>query len=181
MRDLILLSGGLDSALCLRLSMENGRNPIALGFDYGQPHKVELTYAKALAASLGVTLLTESLPTLGKSDDIVFVGRNLLFIASAVPVAVRLGCDNIVIGVNASDYARFPDCRESFMRAASTATEVYGVTVSAPLIGMSKADVVKAYKAIGGQVDDTWTCYQPTPSGDRCGTCYSCLGLEEAL
>lgn len=181
MGDLVLLSGGLDSALCLRRSVSEGRSPAALGFHYGQKHAVELLSAEKIAKNLGVDFYTLELTKLEKSDSLVFVGRNLLFIASAIPVAVSLGRDSIVIGANADDSGLFPDCRPEFMRAASKVAGAYGVSVKYPLLNMTKKDIVDGYRALGGDVNETWTCYFPNDSGGQCGVCHACRCIKEAL
>ena len=181
MRDLVLLSGGLDSALCLRRSISEGRSPVALGFHYGQDHAVELLSAEKIARGLGVNFYTLEVAKLEKSDNLVFVGRNLLFIASAIPMAVSLGCDSIVIGANSDDSRLFPDCRVEFMQAVSKASEAYGVSVRCPLLNMTKKDIVGSYMALGGDVNETWTCYSPNASGGQCGVCHACRCIKEAM
>lgn len=170
--NLLLLSGGLDSALCLaRYGAEQ-----AVGFDYGQPHRIELSYAAKIAAHFGVPFSVRELPAMPRVDDVVFAGRNAVMLTAAAAIAQAAGIDRIVIGCNFSDAQRFPDCRPPFIKAMSEALKyAYGVTVHAPLLTTSKAQIVAEARELG--LPETWTCYAPTPSGERCGLCYSCRGL----
>lgn len=172
MSNLILLSGGLDSALCLaRYGAE-----LAVGFDYGQPHAVELEHAERIAAKANVPFRRVSVPEMPKTDEVVFAGRNAVLIAHAVAIAHAEGIGNVVIGCNFSDAQRFADCRPPFIRSLNLAMmEGYGVRVWAPLLTTSKAQVVAEARERG--ITDTWTCYSPTPEGKQCGECYSCRGL----
>lgn len=171
-RNLILLSGGLDSALCLH----RYGAALAVGFDYGQPHAIELTYARRIADEYGVEYLQRELPAMPRVDDVVFAGRNAVMLASAAAIAQARGLAAIVIGCNFSDAQRFPDCRPEFIRAMNDAFKVaYGISVSAPLLTCTKAMIVAEAKA--ARLPETWTCYAPTPAGERCGECYSCKGL----
>jgi 7-cyano-7-deazaguanine synthase len=172
-RNLILLSGGLDSALCLaRYGAAQ-----AVGFDYGQPHRVELTHAARIAAHYGVPFSVHQLPSMPRVDDVVFAGRNAVLLAVASALAQASNTENIVIGCNFSDAQRFPDCRPAFIKAMNDALRgAYGVRVSAPLLTMTKAQIVAEARERG--IPETWTCYAPTPAGERCGECYSCKGLQ---
>ena len=173
MGNLILLSGGMDSALCLhKFGAE-----LAVCFDYGQPHVIEMQYAERIAKRYGIQFDTYKLPCLQKSDDIVFVGRNALMLAFAVPVAALNGMDTVLIGCNADDAKRFPDCRPEFISNMDSALrKAYGVGVCAPLINATKAQIVSESTSLG--LPETWTCYEPTKDGRQCGNCYSCKGLQ---
>jgi 7-cyano-7-deazaguanine synthase len=169
---MLLLSGGLDSTLCLaRYGAAQ-----AVGFDYGQPHRVELEHAAKIAAHYGVPFSVHQLPHMPRVNDVVFAGRNAVMLASAAALAQAAGIDKLVIGCNFSDAQRFPDCRPAFIKSMSEALKAaYGVSVHAPLLTTSKAQIVAEAKARG--LPETWTCYAPTPAGERCGECYSCKGL----
>lgn len=180
MAKLVLLSGGLDSTLCLDLAVEDGGKVFAVGFDYGQDHGIELEYAERTAARLGVPFKVIWLPKLPRPDGLVFSGRNLLICAYAITEAVALGCDSIVVGANKSDHKDFPDCRPEFFFGLSEAAKAYGVSVLTPLLGMSKSDVVRVAESRGLGLVHTWTCYSPKDGGP-CGECYSCKGLQEAV
>lgn len=171
---LILLSGGLDSALCLH----KFGAAVAVGFDYGQPHAIELTYARRISEKYGVEYVQHGLPLMPRINDVVFAGRNAVMLATGVAMAQERGIDSVVIGCNFSDAQRFPDCRPDFIRAISRAfKDAYGVSVHAPLLTHTKAMIVAEAKAAG--LPETWTCYAPTSSGERCGVCYACKSLLE--
>ncbi len=170
MKALILLSGGIDSALALHIF---GIEAVcAVGFDYGQPHVIELDYAQALADVSGVPFFRVKLPTINKTDDIVFAGRNAILLASGAAIAQNFGCDTVVIGCNADDRERFPDCRPEFIAAMADALgPAYGVTISAPLIEFSKARIIAMAEEYG--IGPTWSCYDPQ-SETPCGVCLAC-------
>lgn len=173
MNNLLLLSGGLDSTLCLA----RYGAALAVGFEYDQPHAIELQHAERIAAHYGVPFERHRLPTMPRVNDVVFAGRNAVMLSAAAALAQARGHDAVVIGCNFSDAQRFPDCRPEFIRAINQAFKVaYGVTVRAPLLTTSKAQVVKEARDRG--VPPTWTCYAPTPAGLQCGNCYSCRGLQ---
>lgn len=138
MNTVVVLSGGLDSTVCLALAMHSGDDAIALSIDYGQRHAVELERARAIAAHYGVehieqrldlsawggsalTDATIDMPTAtdaasGPAIPITYVpGRNLIFLSLAVALAEARGCSAVSIGVNALDYSGYPDCRPEFI------------------------------------------------------------------
>ena len=169
--NLILLSGGLDSALCLH---RYGAN-LAVGFDYGQRALIELGYAEKIAAKYGVPFERHSLLAMPKVNDVVAAGRNAVLLSAAASIAQFRGFNSVTIGCNFSDATRFPDCRPAFIKAMNAAlSEAYGVTVHAPLLTTSKAMIVQEGKTAG--LPETWTCYAPN-NGKPCGECYSCKSL----
>lgn len=175
MGNLILLSGGLDSALCLH---KYGAE-LCVGFDYGQPHAIELQYAGKIALRYGVLFEVHKLMTMPKVNDVVFAGRNAVFLAAAASIAQTRGIKNVIIGCNYSDHERFPDCRPPFIRALSEAyREAYGVTVSAPLLTTSKTAIVGESPA--WMLDETWTCYSPK-DGKQCGECPACKVMARSI
>jgi 7-cyano-7-deazaguanine synthase len=169
--NLILLSGGMDSALCLhRYGAE-----LAVGFYYGQPHDIELEYAGRIADHYQVPYIRRNLPFMPRIDDVVFAGRNAVLIAMGAAIAQERGLDTVVIGSNFSDAQRFPDCRPPFIKAMNEACKfAYGVSAVAPLLTMSKAQIVAEAREIG--LPETWTCYAPK-DGRQCGECYACKSL----
>lgn len=174
MTQLLLLSGGLDSALCLH----RFGAAAAVGFDYGQPHIIELEHGGRLAAAAGVPYEVVKLPPLPRTNDVVFAGRNAVMLSVAAAMAHDRGFASIMIGCNFSDAQRFPDCRPDFLRNIDRAfRHAYGVGVYAPLLTMSKAQIVADAREVG--ITDTWTCYAPR-EGTPCGECYSCKGLADA-
>ena len=210
----VLLSGGLDSSTCLLIAREEGYEVHALSFDYGQRHAVELDKARAVALRYGVaehrvaridfpapgaSALTDpdiAVPreSLGQvSIPITYVpARNTLFLAHALAWAEALEAFDIFLGANALDYSGYPDCRpeflEAFERMANLGTRagVEGARfrIRAPLLELTKAQIVARGAALGLDFGLTSSCYDPSPEGAPCGRCDSCLlrrkGFEEA-
>jgi 7-cyano-7-deazaguanine synthase len=198
----VLVSGGLDSATTLAIARERGHRCLALSFDYGQRHAVELEAARRVAASQGVAghrILTMPIGDFGHSAltdpsipvpesptagiPVTYVpARNTIFLAFALAFAEVTGARHIYIGVNAVDYSGYPDCRPAFIRAfeylanLATRAAVEGETVSihAPLIELSKADIIRRGTALGVDYAMTVSCYQPDGEGLACGRCDSC-------
>ena len=208
----VLLSGGLDSATTLAIARAAGHACHALSFDYGQRHRVELEAARRVATALGavehrivkidtawiggsaltdVAIAVPEAPTAG--IPVTYVpARNTAFLALALGWAEVLGARDIWIGVNAVDYSGYPDCRPEFIAAfevlANLATRA-GVEgghfrVRAPLIELSKAEIVRRGAALGVDYGLTLSCYQPDAAGRACGRCDSCrlrrAGFEAA-
>jgi len=213
-RAVCLLSGGLDSATCLAIARTQRYACYCLSFDYGQRHAVELQAARRLAESLGAkehriatidlrlfggSALTAdiSVPkggTAGGEIPVTYVpARNTIFLSFALAYAEVVGAETIFIGVNAIDYSGYPDCRPEFIHAfekmANVATKagVEGtttLTVCAPLIKMTKGQIVRTALDLGVDLSLTHSCYDPDESGRPCGNCDSCIlrqrGFEEA-
>jgi len=205
----VLVSGGLDSATVLALARASGRECYALSFDYGQRHRAELDAAARVAAELGAaehrtvsiglggfggSALTDTsiaVPESGTSGiPITYVpARNTVFLSLALGWAEVLGAREIHIGVNAIDYSGYPDCRPEFIAAfeqvANLATkagvEGEAFNIVAPLIRLSKAEIIQAGLAHG--VDFAWTvsCYQADTEGRACGVCDSCRLRKEGF
>ncbi|MFY9556040.1 MAG: 7-cyano-7-deazaguanine synthase QueC [Blastocatellia bacterium] len=131
---------------------------------------------------------------IGSGIPVTYVpARNTIFLSFALGWAEVLGAEDIFIGVNALDYSGYPDCRpeyiEAFERLAGLATKAgveqrMRLTVHAPLISMSKAEIIKTGLSLGVDYSLTHSCYDPTPQGLACGKCDSCLlrlkGFAEA-
>jgi 7-cyano-7-deazaguanine synthase len=198
----VLLSGGLDSATVLAMARAQGFECYALSLDYGQRHHAELVAAGRVAGALGVSehrVLPLSLDAIGgsaltdRSIDVPESGgegipvtyvpaRNTVFLAVALGWAEVLGASDLFVGVNAVDYSGYPDCRpafiEAFERLANLATKA-GVEggqfkVHAPLIEMSKAEIIRAGTKLGVDYALTVSCYQADEEGIACGVCDSC-------
>jgi len=201
-RAIILLSGGLDSATVLAMARDAGYACYALSVDYGQRHRAELDAAKGLANLLGAiehrvahldlrvfggSALTDNAIAVPESPTtgipITYVpARNTLMLALALGYAEVVGAIDIFIGVNAVDYSGYPDCRPDFIEAFQTlarlATKV-GVEgarlrIQAPIIGMSKAQIIQVGRALGVDYSMTVSCYQADTLGLACGRCDSC-------
>jgi 7-cyano-7-deazaguanine synthase len=199
----VLLSGGLDSATTLAFSVRDGFTAYALSFDYGQRHKLELEAAKRVAASLGAnehrivridlrvfggSALTAEIAVpknrqIKKEIPVTYVpARNTIFLSYALAWCEVLGAADIFIGANAIDYSGYPDCRPEFINAfeqlAGVATKagVEGTRfrIHAPLISMSKAEIIRKGAELGVDYSLTHSCYDPTPEGLACAKCDSC-------
>lgn len=201
---MVLLSGGLDSAVTLALAQAEGFAPIALSFSYGQRHAVELDAARRVAAAAGVrehvvakidlrifggsALTAEIDVPKGAAPDsaaipVTYVpARNTIFLSYALALAEVRGAADIFLGVNALDYSGYPDCRPEFVAAfermarLATRAGVEGapLRIRAPLMDMRKAEVVRRGLALGVDFSQTRSCYDPDAAGRACGSCDSC-------
>lgn len=181
MKTLVLLSGGIDSAVCLALA--RGDERLAVGFDYGQPHVIELEHAAHVASAEGVPFEIVKLPSMVRvgAAGIVVAGRNAVFLSVGVALAAMRGYDRVAIGSNFSDWEDFPDCRPAFIKAMSAAFEAaeYGPRLWPAVLRMTKTQVVQKARELGVSVEATWTCYNPHER-QPCGECYSCKAREGA-
>jgi 7-cyano-7-deazaguanine synthase len=213
-RAVVLLSGGLDSTTVAAIARDDGYEVFALTVSYGQRHQVEIKAAREVAAALGVSrhvelsvdlcafggsALTSDLPVpkdrpLDTPDiPVTYVpARNTVFLSLALAWAEVLGARDIFVGVNALDYSGYPDCRPEFIQAferlavLATRAGVEGEAfrVHAPLLHMTKAEIVRRGLELGVDYALTHSCYDPAPDGGGCGRCDSCLlrakGFAEA-
>jgi len=211
-RAVVLLSGGLDSATALAVARSQGYRCHALSVDYGQRHHSELAAAQAVTRQLGAeehrvvhldmgqfggSALTDpglAVPTSpSQGIPITYVpARNTVMLSLALAWAEVLDADAIFIGVNAVDYSGYPDCRpefvEAFARMANLATKrgVEGrpISIQAPLMHLSKADIIRLGTQLGVDYALTVSCYQADDLGQACGLCDSCRfrrqGFDEA-
>ncbi len=203
----ILVSGGIDSAVTLAIARSEGFHCIALSFDYGQRHRVELEYAKKIAADfasrhviipidftkIGGSALTDEIPV-PKSNEyrkdpaeipITYVpARNTIFLSFALALAETSNAESIFIGANAIDFSGYPDCRPGYISAfeivanMGTKTAVQQkrrFTIRAPLIKLTKAEIILKGIQLGVDFRHTNSCYDPDPDGRACGSCDSCL------
>ncbi len=171
---LVLLSGGLDSAVVLAAAIADKHIVEGVGFDYGQPHAIELDYAAKIAAHYSVPFRRVTLHHMPRVNDVVFAGRNMVLASQAVAIAAAEGFGAIALGCNFSDWERFPDCRPAFWRSIrEAARDAYGVSVLLPLLGMTKTQVVRKARKLAVPVAETWSCYAPK-DGAPCGECLAC-------
>jgi 7-cyano-7-deazaguanine synthase len=197
----VLVSGGMDSAVTLALAREQGFACRALSVDYGQRHLSELAAAERVATSLGAVehkVVHVDLRSIGGSAltadiDVPDAGgdgipvtyvpaRNTIMLSVALGWAEVLGARDIWCGVNAVDYSGYPDCRpefiDAFERLANLATKagVEGarLSVHAPLIRLSKADIVSEGVRLGVDFAQTVSCYRADVDGRACGACDAC-------
>jgi 7-cyano-7-deazaguanine synthase len=182
----VLLSGGLDSATVMAMALDAGYEIYAVSFRYGQRHSVELDCAAEQAVQRAKIEVPkhESLNELTDEIPVTYVpARNTVFLSSALAWAEVLESFDIFIGVNALDYSGYPDCRPEFIAAYETMANlatVAGVqgnklTLHAPLIDMTKAEIIQRGLALGVDYAKTTSCYDPASDGRACGHCDSCL------
>jgi 7-cyano-7-deazaguanine synthase len=207
-RAVILLSGGVDSSTCLAIARSDGYDCHALSVSYGQRNAPELDAAARVAQTLAVSqhrvleldlgwiggsALTADLPVpksdaglprpSGSEPPCTYVpARNSIFLAVGAAWADALGTDHLFIGVNRVDYSGYPDCRPDFVAAMQVAlrlgTRRQRLAIHAPLVDLSKGEIVRRGAALGLDYGLTWSCYDPQrgPCGFvACGRCDSCL------
>jgi len=200
----VLLSGGLDSATVLAMAKARGFDCYTIGFDYGQKHNSELKAAFRIAdafgdhphkvirldlGSIGGSALTSDdidVPVEGVANTgipVTYVpARNTVFLSIALGYGEVIGARHLFIGANAVDYSGYPDCRpafiEQFERLANVATAAIDGgdrwSVEAPLMTMSKSDIVSAGASLGIDYGLTVSCYQADENGAACGACDAC-------
>ena len=199
----VLLSGGLDSATCLAIARSQGFDCYCLSFDYGQRHSAELRAAERVAQALGAaehrilsldlaqfggSALTDTriaVPTEGVQPGIPVTyvpARNTIMLSLALAWAEVLGSRDIFVGVNAVDYSGYPDCRPDYIAAFETlanlatraGVEGARLTIHAPLIELSKADIISKGVELGVDYASTVSCYRADTDGHACGVCDSC-------
>lgn len=198
----VLLSGGLDSATVLAMARAQGFRCYALSVDYGQRHHAELAAAQRVATSLGAhehrvihidltgfggSALTDSRIAVPQQQTsgipLTYVpARNTIMLSMALAWAEVLQARDIFIGVNAVDYSGYPDCRPEYVQAfekmanlaTKAAVEGHPLTLHAPLLHLSKADIIQQGSALGVDYAQTVSCYQADLDGRACGRCDSC-------
>ena len=208
----VLLSGGLDSATVLAMARAEGYVCYALSVDYGQRHHSELDAAQRVARTLGAhehRVINIDLIAFGGSaltDNNIAVpqhesagipltyvpARNTIMLSLALAWAEVLHAQDIFIGVNAVDYSGYPDCRPAFIEAfermgnlaTQAAIEGHPLTLHAPLLHLSKAEIIRQGNKLGVDYAATVSCYQADAQGRACGLCDSCrlrrAGFEAA-
>ena len=207
-----LVSGGLDSMVSAAVAREAGHPLLALSIDYNQRHQVELAAAARIARVLGAirhvvlpidlrafggSALTADIdvPKDGVGGDIPVTyvpARNTVFLSLALAWAEAAGARSLYIGVNALDYSGYPDCRPEFIAgfealaelATKAGVEGNAFRIQAPLLSMTKADIVREGTRLGLDLGLSWSCYDPAPNDVHCGLCDSCRlrhkGFEDA-
>jgi 7-cyano-7-deazaguanine synthase len=197
----ILVSGGMDSAVTMAIAKQQGFLCHALSVSYGQRHSAELDAANELAKlqgaalhktvvvdlrSIGGSALTSDIAVPESATEgipVTYVpARNTIMLSIALGWAEVLGANDIFCGINAVDYSGYPDCRPEFLAAfqnlANLATkagvEGAGLRVHAPLISMSKADIAREGIRLGVDFSRTVSCYQADEHGRACGRCDAC-------
>jgi 7-cyano-7-deazaguanine synthase len=202
-RAVVLLSGGLDSATTLAIAHDRNYECHALSIDYGQRHDSELVAARELARAIGardhktikvdlstfggsaLTDQSRAIPSEGPDAGIPVTyvpARNTIMLSIALAWAETLQGQDIFIGVNAVDYSGYPDCRPEYIAAfeqmanlaTKAATEGVGLRIHAPLINLSKAEIIRRGMRLGLDYSMTVSCYQADEAGLACGVCDSC-------
>jgi 7-cyano-7-deazaguanine synthase len=206
---IVIMSGGLDSTVLATALQAGGGPVEGLTVDYGQRHCRELHAACQVAAQLGIPLrlidmagLAAALPGSALTDPDIAVpdghyaaesmratvvpNRNAILLSLAVAVAVAGGHTEVAFGAHAGDHFIYPDCRPAFVDAFTVAMQLGnegfakpGFAVTAPFLGMTKAQIVELGAELGAPLEFTWSCYR---GGDRhCGTCGTCVERREAF
>jgi 7-cyano-7-deazaguanine synthase len=201
-RAIVLLSGGMDSAVCLAIARAQGFECHALSFQYGQRHASELDAACVVARALGVaehrlvdidlrafggSALTDDIAVpadrtaaeIGADIPVTYVpARNTVFLSYALAHAEVIDARDIYIGVNAVDFSGYPDCRPAFIAAFQAAarlgTRLDDLTIRAPLVRMTKPEIIAKGQSLGVDFGMTRTCYDPDDAGRACGRCDAC-------
>lgn len=202
-----LLSGGMDSTTLLGQLHDTGLDVRAVGFDYGQRHRIELGAAASIAEHYGIRYDVVDLTSLGRlltgsslTDPAVPVphghyaepsmratvvpNRNMIMLACAAGVAVANGLNRVATAVHAGDHFVYPDCRPAFVKAASLTTmlgtDTFGdVEVIAPFVHMSKTDIARRAYDLDVPLHLTWSCYEG--GSVHCGRCGTCVERREAF
>ena len=193
---IILLSGGIDSSVCMALAREKNFQCYALSFDYGQRHRHELIYAKQIAEQLmavehqivkcdlggwGGSLLTDAKNT-SLATSYYVPARNIIFLSIALGWAEVLEVRDIFFGANKDDYENYPDCRpeffDHFIKLAQMATQC-GISgnkfiIHTPLIKMRKVEIIREGRRLGINFSQTFSCYEPVNNSLPCGQCMAC-------
>ena len=208
----VLVSGGLDSSTVLALALQQGYRCYTLSFDYGQRHRSELEAAKRVSelmkveehkivrldlGTIGGSALTDTTIDVPEQETagipVTYVpARNTVFLSIALGWAEVLEADTIFLGVNAVDYSGYPDCRPEYifsfevMANLATRAGVEGnkLSIQAPLIDMTKGEIISAGASLGVDYSQTVSCYQASIEGLACGKCDSCrlriVGFNQA-
>jgi 7-cyano-7-deazaguanine synthase len=206
-RAVVLLSGGLDSAVTAAIARDDGDEIYGLTVAYGQRHAIEVSRARVLAEWLGLirhVVLPLDLSVFGgsaltgdgevpkdreaaerrSSIPVTYVpARNTIFLALGAAYAEAVGAGRLYIGANVVDYSGYPDCRpeflEAFERVAALGTRAgvsgHGLKICAPLLALSKAEIIRRGAELQVPLHLTHSCYDPGPDGVACGRCDSCV------
>ena len=203
----VLFSGGLDSTTVLVYALKHGYDVYPLTFSYGQRHAIEIKQSERTLEKYGLlnrqtifsidltpfvncSLINKNLEVPEFAENRIpstyVPSRNLIFLSVASGFAETLCAEKIFIGVNSVDYSGYPDCRPEFVEAFNKTIAVgtkqgveSGIEVVAPILNMSKKEIVELGMSLGVDYSLTHSCYNPTAEGLSCGVCDSCrLRLE---
>lgn len=203
----VLFSGGLDSTTVLVYALKQGYDVYPLTFSYGQRHVIEIKQSERTLEKYGLlnrqtifsidltpfvncSLINKNLEVPEFAENRIpstyVPSRNIIFLSIASGMAETLGAEKIFIGVNSVDYSGYPDCRPEFVEAFNKTIAVgtkqgveSGIEVAAPILNMSKKEIIELGMSLQVDYSLTHSCYNPTPDGLSCGVCDSCrLRLE---
>jgi 7-cyano-7-deazaguanine synthase len=210
---LVLFSGGIDSSTTLAIALQERDEVYALSFDYGQRHRIELEKAKLVLKQfaikehlqfqidlrqIGGSALTSAIEvpkqrSIDESIPVTYVpGRNLIFLSIAAAFGETRNAFDLYYGANVLDYSGYPDCRPEFIesleqtlnKGTKSGTEDRKFRIHAPLLKLTKAQIIQKGISLGVDYTDTHSCYDPSESGEACGECDSCVirlkGFSEA-
>lgn len=206
MKVVAIFSGGMDSTAMLYSLQAAGHEVKAIGFDYGQRHRVELQHAERIAAGAGVDYHTIDLSVIGsmiagQSSQVnpevevpdghyteesmkatVVPNRNMIMLAVAVGHAISIEYDAVAYGAHAGDHTIYPDCRQEFVDAMKTVIGLCDwkkIELLTPFIDKSKAEIAEVGAGLGVPFGETWSCYKG--GAKHCGTCGTCVERKEAF
>lgn len=202
----VLLSGGIDSAVSAAIAIEKEYSIYTITFDYGQRNKTEVEAASKISERLGAvehkvfkldlsrlggsSITDKSIPipdTEEKGIPNTYVpGRNLIFLSVSASWAEVIGAKAIFIGANVRDYSGYPDCRSDFLKAFEKAVELgtreeTNIGIKAPLLFMTKTKIIRESRRLGLDMEMTTSCYDPHPDGSDCDICSSCRIRNRAI
>jgi 7-cyano-7-deazaguanine synthase len=202
-RAIVLFSGGIDSTTTLAIAVEEGYEPVAVTFDYGQRHHVEIEKSRLVLkqfsspqhillkvdlTQIGGSALTSpiSVPKsrhIDPSIPVTYVpGRNLIFLSMAAAVGEVLNIYDLFFGANVLDYSGYPDCRPEFLTSlektlnlgTKAGAEGKSFRIYAPLLSLTKRQIILKGMSLGVDYQFTHSCYDPGAEGEACGVCDSC-------
>ena len=206
MKTIVVCSGGMDSVVLAHKAAAENTLLGLVSYDYGQRHKIELTYASECATRLGVPHDIIDISTIGAhlsgsalTDDLdvpdghyaedtmkvtIVPNRNAIMLTIAFGIAAAKGADAVATAVHGGDHFIYPDCRPDFINAFATmqnhALEGYAdIKLLAPFVDMSKAEIAKIGATIGVPFENTWSCYKGEDI--HCGCCGTCVERREAF
>jgi 7-cyano-7-deazaguanine synthase len=210
---LVLFSGGIDSTTTLAIALREFKDIFALTFDYGQRHRIEIEKAKRVIQQfpvkehllfqinlrqIGGSALTANVDVPKQKGNpnaipVTYVpGRNLIFLSIAAAFGETKSAFDLFYGANVLDYSGYPDCRPEFIsaleetlhRGTKSGVEGQKFRIHAPLLNLTKAQIIQKGIALGVDYSDTHSCYDPDDRGRACGKCDSCVirlkGFKEA-
>ncbi len=200
---IVLFSSGLDSTTLIALSLSRGEEVIPLTIFYGQRHSVEISKSKQILEKYNLTDKAKEISLdlsflkdcslinkdicIPESDNSSVIpstyvpSRNLIFLSLASSYAESIKASKIYIGINSLDYSGYPDCRPEFLEAFINTVQVgtkHGIetdfTVEAPLLHMTKKEIIELGISLNVDYSMTHSCYNPDSQGRACGKCDSC-------